>query len=254
MRRAVQMLCDRAIPRDSLERALQCAEQVHGFGRKRTHRLARNLAVVAAAAVLVAVGIWSMRPSSGWAQVADALRSRPWIHAIWKGPQDQQEELWFSPERGVSARRQGSWVMYDDDRLGIRYTYEPKERTLYRVPQDSQLAKREANSFAKVFDSLLRGEEKLNSPIYGSEIVQQERRRVVIKNENWTEFDLTLRIHVNDKLLRLLFRVPSGSRLPHSLKWTPLGDKNDQAMEWVFEYPQDGPVDIYALGVPRTPS
>jgi hypothetical protein len=253
LRRAVERMCHHPIPQESLERALQRAERVQASEGNRRRRLSGILTLVGvAAALLAAVGIWFLRPSAGWAQVADALRSRPWIHATWKGLQGQQGEFWFSPERGVSARRQDRWVIYDDHRLGIRYSYEPEEQTLYRVPQDTQLTKREVSAFAEVFEKLLRGEAKLHSPLYGSEIVQQERRRVVIQDENWTEFDLTLRLHVQDELLRLVFRVPPGRRLPYSLKWTPLGEKAGESMEWVFEYPENGPVDAYALGVPRT--
>ncbi|HKI21028.1 MAG TPA: hypothetical protein VKA15_24255, partial [Isosphaeraceae bacterium] len=72
---------------------------------------------------------------------------------------------------------------------------------------------------------------------------------------SWTEYQLDLRADWGE--MRLTFRVDPQSRLVESMTRvsTPRGDapkEKPYEEKFTFDYPEQGPADIYALGVPRT--
>ncbi len=78
-------------------------------------------------------------------------------------------------------------------------------------------------------------------------IVRQQRREVSEGGKTWIEFELVLwRGEMNHATLR----VDPETRLPvYLLSFSP--QDKDKSAKWVFDYPSDGPSDIYALGVSR---
>ena len=219
-----------------------------------TRRRAALGVVASAALVLVSVVVWVTGSDLSWAQVVAAVQAKPWIRATAKVPEVGTYESWFSPVRQVSASRDGENVFFDDYREKVRYRYESQKKTLVREPE-SPAGKAQSLSFQRLFDAIFRGNTKLDNPFPGVEIVNQKNRHLREAGRSWTEYQLDLRADSFDR--RLTFRVDPQSRLVESMTVvsTTRGDspkeKHDE-VKFTFDYPEQGPADIYALGVPRT--
>lgn len=208
-----------------------------------------------ATCLLSLVGVvWLMTSSDSWARVVQTVRTKPWIHGTAEGPDGLRSEFWYSSTRDVSAMRQGDRSIFDDHRLHIRYTYEPEDKQLYRVPHDSGFHKSGFRSLQNVFAGLFRGDKAIGSSFPNMDVVEHHRRRVREQGRTWIEYDLLLRRGANSKssnLGRLVFRVDPQSHLPHSMQMTDLSGDKPQSIRFQIDYPKQGPVDIYALGVPH---
>jgi hypothetical protein len=213
------------------------------------------LSVVASAAlVLVSIVVWVTGSDLSWAQVVAAVQAKPWIHATATMPEGGTYEFWISPVREVSASRDGESVVFDDHRGKVHSRYDPQTKTLVREPESSS-RKEHSLSFHRLFDAIFRGNTKLDSPYPEMEIVHQKNRRLREAGRSWTEYQLDLRDDLVDK--RLTLRVDPQSRLVESMTVDsiPRGDAPKEKrfeVKYTFDYPEQGPADIYALGVPRT--
>jgi hypothetical protein len=220
---------------------------------KRTRNTRRLIAsAVVATVVLIGVLLWFGRPSDTWADVVEAVRAKPWIYASAKTPDGKKLEWWMSLSREVSASRDGQDISFEDHRLRIKYQYDPKKKVLYRMADSSGSAQSGFLAFGKLFKQLFRGDQSLKIPVMGIEMasVKQKRRTVKDAGRRWVEYELTLRTPEDKQTSRMVFRVDPVTRLPHSLTVTAPGMK-PPTMRFLFRYLEDGPVDVYALGVPR---
>lgn len=230
--------------------------------RSRHWRLARRSILATgsvAAAVMLGIVVWQSQHSVSLAEVSQALRERPWIHAKAKEPR-VSGEWWLSLTREVSARRDDEFAIFDDHRLGVRYEYDPQEKKLYRVPRSDR---KEFGSVGALFRAILGGREFGGSELGGDEIVARSRRKINEENRTWIEYELTLRRHSSLSLkdaisAKMVLRVDPRSHLPATMKLKQLDDRSrkpgqpKQEVEFVLDYPEEGPVDVYSLGVPRT--
>ncbi|MFI5387787.1 MAG: hypothetical protein ACHQ50_16890, partial [Fimbriimonadales bacterium] len=213
------------------------------------------LSVVASAAlVLVGVAVWVAGSDLSWAQVVAAVQAKPWIRGTINWPDGRTHESWFSPVRQVAASRDSEQVVFDDYREKVRYIYDSQEKTLVREPESPAVTE-QSLSFQRLFDAIFRGSAKLDNPIPGMEIVNQKNRHLREGGRSWIEYQLDLRADWGD--VRLTFHVDPHSRLVESMTdlTTLRGDASREKhseVEWTFDYPKEGPADIYALGVPRT--
>jgi len=219
-----------------------------------TRRRAALGVVASAALVLAGVAVWVTGSDLSWAQVVAAVQAKPWIHATAKMPEAGTYEFWISPAREVSASRDGQHVSFDDYREMVRYSFDSQKKTLVREPE-SPAGKAQSLSFQRLFDAIFRGSSKLDNPFPGMEIVNQKNRHLREAGRSWIEYQLDLRADWGDQ--RLTFRVDPQSRLLESMTrvTTPRGDApqvKPYEEKFTFDYPEQGPADIYALGVPRT--
>jgi hypothetical protein len=224
---------------------------------------AKKLAVVFSAAagiaaiVFVAVVLLIQRPAMTWAEVIGAVREKPWVHGKIVDPPGHSGEMWFSAGRQIVAHTEEGSVIFDDLAQGVRAEYDPKKKVIVRTSL-SELLKQDARSFQGVFAAILRGETKLGSPFAGAHAsdLNQTMRRVDEGGRQWLEYELNVDFGIVSH--RIVFRVDPQARLPVSMDLTLLksdGKKVDEQPEQIkiaFDYPDDGPADIFALGVPRT--
>ncbi|HWB08075.1 MAG TPA: hypothetical protein VG826_02435 [Pirellulales bacterium] len=251
-------LCEESL-RETLIRLREPAtpsSATHGPCRRASHRIGRRwlVAASAAAAMLIAATLWLWHPRASWAEVAEALRGKPWIHAIAKGKSGESHEFWFSAANDVYADRRGEGARFIDSRLRVCYEYQPKEEQILRtVPNESQAGQ----VLAAFFEGVMRGQMRIGSVFEGQEAIAQEERRIVEDGREWLEYDLTTRTAqdlASDRLARMRFRLDPESHLPHSMTISELAKTGPAANElnYLFDYPDRGPRDIYDLGVSRT--
>ncbi len=261
LKQAVASVCGAPMPAHSLANVVERAVAIpdnQAVPLKRRSLFRYSLVASIAASLLIAVGIGLLAPRDSWAEVAKALRLKPWIHGIQTGPDGKKVEVWMSPEREVFGTRLGSdLVIFDDAKASVRNQYgleegSKDERVLYRIPLQPALAAG-ARQFESLFLSLMRGEAAANVAWPNAEVVKRERRTIVENGKSWTEFEFELRPASLDKTTRCIVRVDPQTNLPVSMKSSPIAGRNP-GFDFAFDYPAEnaGPVDIYDLGVPRT--
>jgi hypothetical protein len=220
-----------------------------GPPRGRAHR-GRKFAVVAAMAAIAAAAaalvLLLLRPTNAWAQVALAVRERPWVHSRTLGPDGKEYgESWFSVKNGVSAVRHGTIIEYHDTILRTVMKYVTEEQTIYRVPENPELRARNPDFYQQLLDP--KGPRE--SPFLGMDIVGQRRSDAVVDGRPFVEIELTLKVVGADRKQTIRFRVDPNTKLPHSCVFQSIEGPEGTTL---FDYPDRGPADIYELGAPRT--
>jgi hypothetical protein len=259
LREAVEQVRREPVPEQVLARTLAEAERLGAAPVPPRRRLGRRLVLTAAAAalVLLGVGLWLARPAVSWADVARAVQEKPWIHGTTKDRDGATREVWLSPTRGVLAARETDEVYFFDQRLRVYYSYQPKDQVLLRVPDTFHSEQDEFQTLRQLFQDLGQTNTTLSAPVPHGQVVDQQRRRIVEDGRQWFEYTLTVRAGeaAQGPLDRLVFRVDPQTHLPASLKWKRLDGTPDRPAEeftMLFDYPEQGPADVYDLGVPRT--
>jgi hypothetical protein len=194
-------------------------------------RAASATVTVAAACVIALL----MMPSSsiGWDDVTKAVKSQQWIRAT-----TTHSTTWLSPERQVWAfRKDDDWFIFMDGRQQAKYEYRTSQK------QIAKMAMREEDKrLVSPTDYLSHG-----IWLFGTEkVVSQTRREVKEDGKKWIEFDLVF--WRGDMSLGTL-RVDPEARLPVCLLLRSRSD-GTKSVRYDYNYPAEGPTDIYALGVP----
>jgi hypothetical protein len=251
LRIAVEHLKQRPVPEAAMQRALDRAARCGSPIQSADHRLRQKalLGLAASVAACIALGLWLLQPSDVWADVVKAVQAKPWIHLTGRGAKPgQAREFWISTSKGVGGVRSEEQVSYFDDRLRIIHRYNPAEKVLYRLPASTEdLA--QGQQFLEIFQGMFRGDAELKAWFSGMVLKDQKRRQIERDGKKWDEYELHFQIPSQpDADIRMTFVVDAQTRLPQSMTM-----KNDggQSIEFTFDYPEDGPADIYALGVPK---
>jgi hypothetical protein len=125
----------------------------------------------------------------------------------------------------------------------VKYELRAGHKSITKLPLGEDDAQRVLS-----MNALSQGKSPVGHWLFGTEkILSQERREVTDAGKTWLEFQMTLwRGDLNQATLR----VDPETRLPVYLLLTSPQDAK-KSIKWQFDYPADGPTDIYALGVPR---
>ncbi len=195
-----------------------------------------------AASVLAVVAFFQLEPRFVWAQVVQAVEQRPWIHGAAKDSKGMRE-FWVSLPHELSALRRGEFARYDDLRAGIRYEFDPRKKSLVRRPLGDD---GEFESAARMFRAILRGEPDVGFG-FGERVIKRDRRSINVDGRNWLEYEWALSRYEGGKTATATMRVDPERKLPVFLQLNAAGE----SVRYDFDYPAEGPADIYALGVPR---
>jgi hypothetical protein len=205
----------------------------------------RSLALVLAtiAAILpLALLIFQVTPQVTLAQVTEELRAQKWIHAVEKGDRPAFMEMWLSPEHQISAMKLGDVVRFANGRERAKYEYTPGRRwEIWKFPLGDKLERE-----IVPWNAVGQGREGIGPWLFGNEAILGQQRKDVMENgKRMIEYELLM--HGERKII---LRVDPQTRLPVYLTMPPI-DKGGVLRRWEFYYPEDGPRDIYAMGVPR---
>lgn len=197
----------------------------------------------ALAIALVATAITLLpAPRVGWAQVTAAVRSQAWIRGRITFENGERGTMWLSPERQVWAFRMGKSSRFFDAREQIKYEHRGGESPIIKLPLGEDNAQR-----ILPIGALSEDGRDIGSWVFGEKVVQQTRREVNEDGKTWIEFQMKLwRGEMNQATLR----VDPKTKLPVHLLLRSSKD-SAKTLQWSFDYPANGPADIYALGVPR---
>jgi hypothetical protein len=221
-----------------------------------------------AAAILVSVLLWNKREGVAWAQVTEAVRAMPWIHMKAVAGEGQSRESWISFSRDICAMRDENLVQYADLRSGIRYEYDLPQKKLYRLSVNNGAAE-EIESVEGLFQAIFRGDAIREGDLFRLRIVKQRQRTVNEQGRRWILYELELerpcggpKPPIEIPTFSVVIRVNPEKMLPDSATITQGKFEVTQPdsktvtreavkVEIAFNYPAEGPADIYALGVPR---
>jgi len=281
LREAVERICSGDIPQDRLNKCLnrlldlssndvqnnnvQVKTSEPSSLVSRPSRRYRWIAAAGTATVLTAMVLIHLSSMSvSLADVAQAVSRKKWIQLTVRATAGEKElgekEEWYSPNREVTAMRENERIVYHDHKLKVYNTYDVAERILYRVPA---VGKRPQNPWSEITETLPRllaggDTAKLLSEMkfagsQGDElhIAEQKMKKVTEGGREWLDYTLTVKARDVDQPVTILFRVDPGSNLPHLSRVT--GQHDGQAFRYdiTIAYPETGPEDIYAIGVPR---
>ena len=232
---------------------LQAVDSRPPRAARRWQPLARLL-IASAGLVLLAIGLTSLslfRPANAWARITQAVRDQTWIHIVSNGPQGTASELWLSPRFAILAVRYDHGpdhrgAEYHDLKAGTNEQYVADEDTIYRLREGDD--RRSFHSYSlEVLGQLLRGDAFSLAPYPGTEIVEQSSREVVEAGKTWRQLAATIRWKEGNRAVqKMTIKSDPATGLPHT--WdiaTPQG-----VIHQVLDYPDAGPADILALGVP----
>ena len=151
--------------------------------------------------------------------------------------------MWLSPEQQIWAFRLGGSSYFYNGLEQVKYEFREGDKSITKLPLGEDNAQRVLS-----MNAWSHGKSAVGHWLFGTEkIVSQERREVAEAGKTWLEFRMTLwRGDMNQATLR----VDPETRLPvYLLLMSPKNSK--ESIKWQFDYPADGPTDIYALGVPH---
>ncbi len=199
---------------------------------------------------------WFSRPTDSWAQVVEAVRDKPWIHLVLKIPDGEKFEQWYSMPHQISASHAPSYTDFFDFRTGRSEYYSPEKGHITRFLADSKSSNRKNfEDFSLLFQELTKGEEQLSfadafldDPDIKS--VEQSRREIKDQKGRWYEYELRFQ-QDEPQADSLTIRVDSESMLPQTMTMNISDEGEAKSMTFLFDFPDTGPQDIYALGVPR---
>jgi hypothetical protein len=210
-------------------------------------------AAAVAAAIFAAVWLWPGDAAQAWAQVVEAVRTKPWVHGVVTTSDGKHVgEIWFSLRSAVAANRDSSRVVYEDSNSGVRQEYDPKQNEIYRL-SSTDVSRKEIRSAQTMFSQLFRGSERLEPNFAGVPIVKQQRRRVTDQGREWIEY--TLSLDYGPQRGSIVIRVDAQTLLPASMEFSDAAEPTAQSrpqVRFALDYPEQGPADVYALGVPRS--
>ncbi len=207
---------------------------------------ANRIVVAVVCMVTIAAGIsLTMLPTSvvAWADVATVIQSQQWIRGTATYGDGEQGTIWLSPTRQVWAYQLGEACYYFDSVERVKWEYSGPGSTMQVLPLG------EGNPGHVLPIGAMAVEDASVEPwLFSTEkIVHQERREVEEAGRTWIEFDMVLWRGANNLAT---LRVDPETRLPVHLVFAS-ADDTAETVTWEFDYPQSGPADVYALGVPE---
>ncbi len=209
---------------------------------RRLVSVAASMAAMIGVAFFVAITLFPQQ-SVGWAEVTKAIQSQKWIRGTSIFAGEKRATMWLAPQRRIWAfSLNGSFYFYDGPKK-TKYQYLGGGKPITKLPLGEDDAQR-----ILPIEALSQGQSAIGPWLFGTEkIVEQQRREIIEAGKTWIEFQIVLwRGEMNQATLR----VDPETRLPVYLLTTSSKDPT-KSSKWVFDYPVDGPSDIYALGVPQ---
>ncbi|MGO9113458.1 MAG: hypothetical protein ACLP9L_29860, partial [Thermoguttaceae bacterium] len=185
-----------------------------------------------------------------------AVAQKPWLHATTTLPDGKKGEVWFSANRNVMAKRAGKVVWWADFEQKTREYYDSRENTVVRVPDDE--VREDSSLYEAMFKAFLSAEAGHTIDAGSHKLIHQQQRVVNEEGRHWIEHHFRLHDDKLGSMQEWVVYVNPDTHLPfrweQSFQRTAV-DKVDSPKTAVIcfeiDYPEMGPANIYALGVPK---
>ncbi len=260
-------LDDAAIERVRLA-ARRLSECVPPGPASRRRFVPRPIAAVAggalAAAALLAALFVLLGDRDAWAQVTQNLKSKPWVRWTLQIPETAPDgqpipeefrknppQIWLSLPKKVAATGFRGMAHFVDFGRKEVFRYEPREKTVYRESA-SDRDEVQYEHFTTLLRLVMTDDPQTKLPPSPLELIDRSVKDVQEGDRRWTEFRFEFRdTRQNGATHTTTVRIDPATRLPIEMTSDEsLGGKK-ASRTFVFDYPETGPEDVYALGVPR---
>jgi hypothetical protein len=202
---------------------------------------------------LVCTFLTLMRPANAWARITQAVQEKRWVHIVTKGPDGTGSESWISPRFSILAVKYDHGpdhrgAEYVDLKTGIKSQYVASESTIYRLPEGAGLLGHHSYAVESL-RQLLRTDGFQSPPIPGTEIVEQNSRDITEQGKKWKQLEMTIRwTDGRQSVVKMVIRADPATGLPRT--WDIVAPEG--TVHQTLDYPDTGPADLMALGVPAT--
>jgi len=209
-------------------------------GRFRKTWARKVCATVAVAAALCVVATLAVRilgltgvASVGLAGTLEAMQGKAWVHSV-----ERVHEIWRRRDgRIVAFKRPNGSVCYTDYADNVEYEYNPNSRKIViSLVAGSHVLARDETPLEMVAN-IIESAEKAGAKVRHLGPAEPGTSTEVIRLDYPDGFHLSSTLLTRDTATNLLLRI----------EWIR---RAGEKMTVTFDYPDPGPTDIYALGVP----
>jgi len=230
----------------------------HTAGARPARRLPKTMVRIAAGILVLAAlagllnhfGVAFDGSRAAFAQVRRALNRAAWVHVVLTETRTPDQirvhEMWFSPQRKIRASKSDDPnvpVLWSDYLSRERRCYEPKSAKLTVSYEYEQAPESHDPPWSYV------------SYIFGSDLPAHARVTEQVETFGQTEVQV-YRVVIEEDEGVAQFGITTGraSALPLAMRVDVVDTTGQRraALEARFEYPAEGPRDIYDIGVPPT--
>lgn len=230
------------------------------ISQKKTRRSAwlRMLAPVATAAVVIAVVSSALfRPSVSLAQVLSQTIKAKWIHGTTTVTTLQKDapqptgvavtmESWASAEAGIQAVRMPRQIIFENHQTQEAFRYAVGSDAVFKtLPIDQDM--RPIKPGANVLNQLM-ALQKDGAEATGFKISDIKSQKTMSNGASVVEYRYRMTRPGTDRYHDVLLVVEADSQLLLTME-----EQHSSGLRThtVFDYPDSGPTDVYAIGVPR---
>lgn len=200
---------------------------------------------VAAAAVMLVMGVFALKPGDAWAEVVNAVRSQKWIHFVRSDFEGDVAEIWESPSGEISMSKSATEIRWVDKSTSLMQIFYPDQKKIVRLELNDQEPTESIHLF---IDVLLGNSDRLRH----LEVTDRELRSVTENGRTWDEMRLTVQ-PIGGMRMIWIAKIDPETHLPLTFR-VEVPDAAEQSKplpEGKFDYPTEGPTTLAALGVPE---
>jgi hypothetical protein len=220
--------------------------------RKVTRRLLL-IGLPIAATILIAIVLIpaGSNTSKALADILQKTRAQKWIHGTttWTGGEKAVEsESWISPTLRIAAVRHPAMVVFVDYKQQISTRFKPGSDSVYLV-RPTPLDYRQQQQNSSALEELLTNP-KAKQPFSGFEVSALTKKDTKVDGKPAREYSFRLEQPGNpnnSRSVKVLVDVGTGLIATSEEQYG-----NGLRLATKFDYPDDGPRDVYALGIPKT--
>ncbi len=252
----IDRMRSRSIPTDSLQRAMDHATSLDRAAltkvlpRRSTILLRRSLAGIAALLLIaLSASLVMLTQKSAWAQVVDAVAQRPWMRLTLQKPKAELPEgevfeeltMWFNGDRKIAALDMEARSFWEDLEKRDEYRFEQESGRIVvaKIDTDASVGIQQILSALSPFNSDLQ-------QIAGQSLAlsQPKATEVTVDGTACEKFSFQFKRSSDAASAEpMTVLVNKATKRPIQLTMR-------QAV-FAVDYPDSGPNDIYALGVPK---
>ena len=208
-----------------------------------------KLAVAAGVIIVVLIGISQFGGSIDGASVAfgqikQAVEKVPWVHSV-NNNSSCSDEGWLSFMLQIEINKKANGkIKYEDYAKKIKYVYSPETETITRTDISNKKFALGTTNFFSFIEAYLDKEQARGAELTRENGLYNETPveiwEIVRPEDNWTE---EIKMYIDtENHLPLAVEVRSGD----------IDSEPSYVGNVTFDYPENGPQDIYALGVPQS--
>lgn len=209
-----------------------------------------------ATTLVLAAVLFSAWPKDSWAQVVQAVRKQQWVRLRASAPaeaaKDKQSDvdIWFSPDKQIIAGRVPGSTLFVELKQQRQQRYDQDAKIIY-VSDSSSYDEEAFASFCGMVEAFNSGNQVRQPGTIPEKLLSQTRQEGREGSRSWTDFIFTYEDpRRTPSQYRRIFHVPSEAKLPTNMVEEWLYDGKTMSRVMQMDYPEFGPADLAALGVP----